>query len=178
MFLPSKHLLSAFYKTLPSKNPSKDLVLTENPYSTSCPKNDPKSTQQSAPGTCPEGTFVSQGSCCEVPPSAEGPYQTRPPSPRKCFKNVLGARLEGMFECKARLENAENQFVRIDLRESPQFACESPGQLSTRLFLSAEWLLSSPARIGRRELLLPSPNNALPKGNRSPTGVPGCPWAS
>ena len=30
MFLPSKHLLSAFYKTLPSKNPSKNLVFTEN----------------------------------------------------------------------------------------------------------------------------------------------------
>ena len=32
MFLPSKHLLSAFYKTLPSKNPSKNLIFTENPY--------------------------------------------------------------------------------------------------------------------------------------------------
>ena len=32
VFLPSKHLLSAFYKTLPSKNPSKNLVFTENPY--------------------------------------------------------------------------------------------------------------------------------------------------
>ena len=29
MFLPSKHLLSAFYKKLPSKNPSKNLVFTE-----------------------------------------------------------------------------------------------------------------------------------------------------
>ena len=28
MFLPSKHLLSAFYKKLPSKNPSKNLVFT------------------------------------------------------------------------------------------------------------------------------------------------------
>ena len=26
---------------------------------------------------------------------------------RKCFKNVLGTRLEGTFECKARLENAD-----------------------------------------------------------------------
>ena len=42
----------------------------------------------------------------------------------------------------------------------------------------AEWLWSSLARIGRKELLLPSLDNALPKGNRSPTGVPGCPWAS
>ena len=32
MLLPSKHLLSASYKTLPSKNPSKNLVFTENPY--------------------------------------------------------------------------------------------------------------------------------------------------
>ena len=35
MLLPSEHLLSAFYKTLPSKNPSKNpsnLVFTENPY--------------------------------------------------------------------------------------------------------------------------------------------------
>ena len=32
MFLPSKRLLSAFYKTPPSKNPSKNLVFTENPY--------------------------------------------------------------------------------------------------------------------------------------------------
>ena len=32
VFLPSKHLLSAFYKTLPTKNPSKNLVFTENPY--------------------------------------------------------------------------------------------------------------------------------------------------
>ena len=31
VFLPSKHLLSAFYKTLPSKNPSKNPVLTEKP---------------------------------------------------------------------------------------------------------------------------------------------------
>ena len=34
VFLPSKHLLrnlSAFYETLPSKNPSKNLVFTENP---------------------------------------------------------------------------------------------------------------------------------------------------
>ena len=30
-FLPSKHLLSAFYKALPSKNPSKNLVFTEGP---------------------------------------------------------------------------------------------------------------------------------------------------
>ena len=33
VFLPSKRLLSAFYKTLPSKNPSKNLVFAENPYS-------------------------------------------------------------------------------------------------------------------------------------------------
>ena len=32
VFLHSKHLLSAFYKTLPSKNPSKNLVFAENPY--------------------------------------------------------------------------------------------------------------------------------------------------
>ena len=32
VLLPSKHLLSTFYKTLPSKNPSKNLVFTENPY--------------------------------------------------------------------------------------------------------------------------------------------------
>ena len=32
VFLPSKHLLSAFYKTLTSKNPSKSLVFTEDPY--------------------------------------------------------------------------------------------------------------------------------------------------
>ena len=32
VFLPSKHLLSAFYETLPFKNPSKNLVFTENPY--------------------------------------------------------------------------------------------------------------------------------------------------
>ena len=32
VFLPSKHLLSAFYETLPSKNPSKNLVFTESPY--------------------------------------------------------------------------------------------------------------------------------------------------
>ena len=32
VFLPSKHLLSAFYKTLPSKNPSKNLVFTKNPH--------------------------------------------------------------------------------------------------------------------------------------------------
>ena len=31
VFLPSKHLLSAFYRKLPSKNPSKNLVFTENP---------------------------------------------------------------------------------------------------------------------------------------------------
>ena len=31
-FRSSKHLLSAFYKTLPSKNPSKNLVVTEKPY--------------------------------------------------------------------------------------------------------------------------------------------------
>ena len=32
MFLPAKHLLSAFYKTLLSKNPSKNLVFNESPY--------------------------------------------------------------------------------------------------------------------------------------------------
>ena len=42
--------------------------------------------------------------------------------------------------------------------------------------VGAEWLRSSPARIGRIELLLPSPKTALPGGNRSPTGVPGIPW--
>ena len=29
------------------------------------------------------------------------------PFPRKCFKNVLGAKLEGTLECEARLENAD-----------------------------------------------------------------------
>ena len=43
-----------------------------------------------------------------LPGCAEGPCQGQPLSPRKCFKNVLGTRLEGTFECKARLENAEN----------------------------------------------------------------------
>ena len=38
---------------------------------------------------------------------AEGPYQGQPLCLRKCFKNVLGTRLEGTFECKARLENAD-----------------------------------------------------------------------
>ena len=32
MFLPSEHLPSAFYETFPSKNPSKNLVFTDNPY--------------------------------------------------------------------------------------------------------------------------------------------------
>ena len=32
VFLPSKHLLCAFYETLPSKNPPKNLVFTDNPY--------------------------------------------------------------------------------------------------------------------------------------------------
>ena len=32
VFLLSKRLLSAFYKTLPFKNPSKNLVFAENPY--------------------------------------------------------------------------------------------------------------------------------------------------
>ena len=32
VFLSSKHPLSAFYKTLPSKNPSENLVFTKNPY--------------------------------------------------------------------------------------------------------------------------------------------------
>ena len=40
-------------------------------------------------------------------PGATGPYQGQPLSPRKCFKNVLGTRLEGTFECKARWENAD-----------------------------------------------------------------------
>ena len=42
-----------------------------------------------------------------LPGVAEGPYQGQPVSPRTCFKNVLGTRLEGTFECKARLENPE-----------------------------------------------------------------------
>ena len=42
-----------------------------------------------------------------LPGRAEGPYQGQPLSHRKCFKNVLGTRLEGTFVCKARLENAE-----------------------------------------------------------------------
>ena len=32
VFLPSKHLLGAFYKTLPSKNPSKNLVFAKKPF--------------------------------------------------------------------------------------------------------------------------------------------------
>ena len=32
VFLPSKHLLSTFYNTPPSKNPSKNLCLYSNPY--------------------------------------------------------------------------------------------------------------------------------------------------
>ena len=32
MFVPSKHLLSAFYATLPSKRPSKNLAFTESPH--------------------------------------------------------------------------------------------------------------------------------------------------
>ena len=32
VFLPSKHLLSAFYTMLPSKNSSKNLVFTQSPY--------------------------------------------------------------------------------------------------------------------------------------------------
>ena len=42
------------------------------------------------------------------PGCAEGPCQGQPRFPRKCFKNVLGTRLEGTFECKARLENADS----------------------------------------------------------------------
>ena len=37
VFLPSKHLLSAFYKTLPSKN----LVFTESPYGRRAPSKNP-----------------------------------------------------------------------------------------------------------------------------------------
>ena len=46
-----------------------------------------------------------------LPGGAEGPYQGQPLSPRKSFKNVLGTRLEGTFECKARLENADKHKV-------------------------------------------------------------------
>ena len=42
-----------------------------------------------------------------LPWCAEGLYQGKPLSPRKSLKNVLGTRLEGTFECKAHLENAE-----------------------------------------------------------------------
>ena len=42
-----------------------------------------------------------------LPGCVEGPYQGQPLSPRKCFKNVLGTKLEGTFERKARLENAD-----------------------------------------------------------------------
>ena len=44
-----------------------------------------------------------------LPRGAEGPYQGQPLSPRKCLKKVLGTRLEGTFECKARLENADSR---------------------------------------------------------------------
>ena len=43
VFQPSKHLLGAFYKTLPSKNPSKNLVFTENPNRT--PSKNPSKKQ-------------------------------------------------------------------------------------------------------------------------------------
>ena len=43
-----------------------------------------------------------------LPGCAEGPYQGQPLSPRECFKKVLGTRLEGTFECKACLENADS----------------------------------------------------------------------
>ena len=50
-------------------------------------------------------------SYCEVPPRLQGVQRDRtrdsPLSPENALKNVLGTRLEGTFECKARLENAE-----------------------------------------------------------------------
>ena len=70
-----------------------------------------------------------------------------------------------------------------DQRQAVACNPPSPGPLlrhfSNRwLSVCAEWDLSSPARIGRRELSAPLPINTLaPGGNRSPTGVPGYPWA-
>ena len=70
------------------------------------PKNESK---EACFGTSPEVTFISQGSCCEVPPSVcRGAVPGTAPFPRNSFKNVLGTRLEGTFECKARLENTED----------------------------------------------------------------------
>ena len=51
---------------------------------------------------------------------AEGPCQGQPLSPRKCFKNVLGTGLEGTFECKARLENAESFLIVRHCQDIPE----------------------------------------------------------
>ena len=59
-----------------------------------------------------------------LPGGAEGPYQGQPLSPQKRFKNVLGTRLEGTFECKARLENPVQSWS-LEVRQEPVFlACE------------------------------------------------------
>ena len=67
------------------------LVLPDAPR---MPKN--KSKEASVPGTSPKAMFVSQ-----VDRTRDNPFP-----PENALKSVLGTRLEGTFECKARLENA------------------------------------------------------------------------
>ena len=50
VFLPSKRLLSAFYTTLPSKHPSKNLVFTENPYRRLLNRHSPPKKERIFPG--------------------------------------------------------------------------------------------------------------------------------
>ena len=78
-------------------------------YGTSCPKNAPqKKSKEACLVPAPKARLyrkVLVAKC--LPGCAEGPCQGQPLSPRKCFNTLLGTRLEGTFECKARLENAE-----------------------------------------------------------------------
>ena len=75
------------------------------PVAPKMPKNKPKEAYLVPAPKARLYPRVLIGKCLRV--GAEGPYQGPPLSPRKSLKNVPGTRLEGTFECKARLENAD-----------------------------------------------------------------------
>ena len=69
-------------------------------------------------------TFVSQGSYCEVPPKVcRGTIPgTAPLPPKNALKTYLvPGWMEGTFECKARLENAEHFLENPSLRTHEEY---------------------------------------------------------
>ena len=98
-----------------------------------------------------------------LPGGAEGPHQGQSLSPRKSFKNVLGTRLEGTFECKARLENADIY------HPSQNHYTHEITSLTFELFRGLQLQLSGVFRIDRhRQLQFPCSSSRMQLQERIP----------